>query len=53
MSRDREELEKEALESVPAEDYYELCDCLDTTSDEELMQIISDAEDKSPGPSPG
>ncbi|WP_342632755.1 hypothetical protein [Marinobacter alkaliphilus] len=46
MSTDREQLEKEALKAVSAEDYYELCDNLDATSDSELEKIIADAEDQ-------
>ena len=53
MSTDREQLEQEALEAVSADEYYELCDNLDSTSDEELEKIISDAEDQSTGPSLG
>lgn len=53
MSRDREQLEKEALEAVSAEDYYELCDNLDATSDSELEEIIANAEDQSSSPSLG
>lgn len=53
MSTDREQLEKEALEVVSAEDYYELCDNLDAASDSELVKIIADAEDQPTSPSPG
>lgn len=41
---EREELEKLALEEVCACDYYDLCDNMESTSDEELRQIIDNAE---------
>ena len=49
MSVDREQLEKQALLAVCADDYYELCDNLETTTNEELERIIEDgeAEDRS------
>jgi|AntRauTorckE6833_2_1112554.scaffolds.fasta_scaffold102865_2 hypothetical protein len=55
MSTDRELLEKRALEAVSSDDFYELTDNLDATSDEELENIIANAEDEgqSPGPSLG
>lgn len=53
MGTDRKQLEKEALEAVLADDYYELCDSMDSTPDEELEKIISDAVNQSPGPSLG
>lgn len=36
---ERNVLEAMALDLCPTEDYYELLDCLDTTSDAELMTI--------------
>lgn len=36
---ERNVLEAMALDLCPAEGYYELLDCLDTTSDAELMSI--------------
>lgn len=36
----RETLERLALEAIPAEDYYILRDCLDETTDQELIAII-------------
>lgn len=36
---ERNVLEAMALDRCPTEDYYELLDCLDTTSDAELMTI--------------
>ncbi len=55
MSVDREQLEKQALAAVSADDYYELCDYLDMTTDEELEMIIADAEaeEQSSAPSLG
>lgn len=41
---EREELEKLALEKVCACDYYDLCDNMESTSDEELQQIIDNAD---------
>lgn len=41
MSVDRKDLEKQALKAVSAEDYYELCDNMDTATDEELELIIA------------
>ena len=38
---DRELLEQLALEKVCACQYYDLADCLDTTSDQELTNIIN------------
>jgi len=37
----REELQKQALETVSAEFYYELADNMDATTDTDLHKIIS------------
>ena len=38
---DRGQLEKLALQEVCACQYYDLADCLDATSDQELVDIIN------------
>lgn len=40
MSDNRQFLEEDALATVSATNYYDLCDNLDTTTDEELAAII-------------
>lgn len=37
---DRELLEQAALQAVEATDYYDLCDYLEVTTDDELLAII-------------
>jgi len=38
---EREKLEKAALQAICACYFYDLADCLDETSDEELEQIVA------------
>ena len=47
VSMDREELEKEALFSVSATNYYDLADNIENTTDEELERIIAAGGDES------
>lgn len=42
---DRELLEKHALEAVCSCQYYDLADCIDSASDQELLDIINDNYD--------
>lgn len=43
MGVDRDTLEMEALQAVSVDDYYELCDTLSETTDEELQMIVAAA----------
>lgn len=47
VSMDREELEKEALFTVSATNFYDLGDNIENTTDEELERIIAAGGDES------
>jgi len=54
MSIDRDELEQRARKVIPEEDYYELCDNIDTMADDELEALIAEHNsEQTAGPAPG